>query len=231
MLELFPEGFGEETRGDLAELFAFTDDAGARRLRESFGEVTTVPVRPGWDEQWKRFHTPVVVGPLWVGPPWEQPPAELTPVVIDPGRAFGTGGHATTRLCLELLVELEHASVLDIGCGSGVLAIAAAKLGFAPVLALDWDPAAVEATRRNASQNGVEVRAGQVDVLNEPLPIAEIALANIDLATLNALAPVLDFRLLITSGYFESDRPSLAGFRPRGRRTEEQWAADLFARE
>jgi ribosomal protein L11 methyltransferase len=231
MLELFPEGFGEEARGDAVELFAFTDEAGANRLRESFGEVTTVSVSAGWDEEWKRFHTPVVVGPLWIGPPWEQPAAELTPVVIDPGQAFGTGGHATTRLSLELLIGLERASVLDIGCGSGVLAIAAAKLGFAPVLALDRDAVAVEATLRNASDNGVEVRAKQADALAEPLPGADIGLANIDLATLKALAPKLDCRLVITSGYYESEQPSLAGFRHLDRRTEEQWAADLFARQ
>lgn len=231
MLEFFPEGFGEETRDDAAELFAFTDEAGAEVLRESFGEVTTVSVPPGWEEEWKRFHLPVVVGPLWIGPPWEQPPAKLTPVVIDPGRAFGTGGHATTRLCLELLIELDRASVLDIGCGSGVLAIAAGKLGFAPVFALDSDAAAVEATLRNVSYNGVEVQARQEDALAEPLPGADIVLANIDLATLNALAPMLDCRLVIMSGYYESDRPALAGFRHLDRRTEDQWAADLFARE
>jgi ribosomal protein L11 methyltransferase len=231
MIELFPEGFGEEIRGDVAELFAFTDEAGARRLRESFGEATTVSVPPGWDEEWKRFHDPVVIGTLWIGPPWEEPPAGLTAVVIDPGRAFGTGGHATTRLCLELLTELDRASVLDLGCGSGVLAIAAAKLGFAPVFALDSDPAAVEATFRNALHNEVEVQTRQADALIEPLSGADIVLANIDLATLNALAAGLDCSLAITSGYYESDRPALSGFRHLDRRTGQHWAADLFVRE
>ena len=77
-------------------------------------------------------------------------------LVIDPGQAFGTGAHHTTRLCLELLLELEPAGAFaDWGCGSGVLAIAAARLGWAPVLACDSDPAAVEATRENAAVNGV----------------------------------------------------------------------------
>ena len=231
MLELFPEGFGEEARDGAAELFAFTDEAGARRMGESFGGVTTVAVPPGWDEEWKRFHKPVVVGQLWIGPPWEDPPPELTAVFIDPGAAFGTGGHATTRLCLELLIELDSASVLDIGCGSGVLAIAAAKLGFAPVFALDSDAAALGATLRNASHNGVEVQARQADARVEPLSPADLVFANIDLATLNALAPLLDSRLVITSGYAETDQPVLPGFRHRARRTQEQWAADLFARE
>ena len=142
MLQLFPEGFAEEEGKGGVELVAFTDEAGVRRLRASFGEVTTVPVLPGWDEEWKRFHVPIVVGSLWIGPPWEQPPRERLPVFIDPGRAFGTGSHPTTRLCLELLHEVELGSVLDLGCGSGVLAIAAAKLGFEPVTAADNDVAA-----------------------------------------------------------------------------------------
>ena len=84
--------------------------------------------------------------------------------VVDPGRAFGTGGHATTRLCLELLDGVERGSLLDVGCGSGVLAIAAARLGFGPVLALDHDPAALEATKRNAAANGVELDAQVVQI-------------------------------------------------------------------
>ena len=102
-----------------------------------------------------QFHKPVRVGRLWIGPPWEEPDADAIAVVIDPGRAFGTGGHPTTQLCLELLEAEERGSVLDVGCGSGVLSIAAAKLGFAPVLAFDFDPQAVEASERNAADNGV----------------------------------------------------------------------------
>ena len=150
MLELFPEGFVEERRGDSVELAAFTDEAGADLLGQRFGRVATEPVSPGWEDEWKRFHRPVEVGPLWIGPPWERPAAGLEPVVIDPGRAFGTGAHPTTRLCVELLLELDRGSVLDIGCGSGVLAIAACKLGFGPVAAVDSDQAAVEAATRNA---------------------------------------------------------------------------------
>ncbi len=158
MLELFPEGFAEQPAGEAVELVAFTDEAGAGRLRESFGAVASSPVAPGWEDEWKRFHVPAVVGSLWIGPPWEQPPPELTAVVIDPGQAFGTGAHPTTRLCLEFLVGLERGSLLDVGCGSGVLAIAAARLGFGPVFAIDTDPAAIEATTRNAAANGI--RAG-----------------------------------------------------------------------
>ena len=231
MLALFPEGFVEESGPDTVELAAFTDERGARRLRESFGDVRTVPVPPGWEEEWKRFHVPVVVGSLWIGPPWELPPEELTPVVIDPGRAFGTGSHPTTRLCLGFLHELERGSVLDVGCGSGVLAIAAVKLGFAPVIAVDDDEAAIDATHVNADRNGVELEVRQADALADPLPKTALVLANIDLRTLTALAPKLRCRLVLTSGYSESESLSVAGFRRLIRRTDEEWAADLFARE
>ncbi len=229
MLELFPEGFAREERRGGVELVAFTDEAGARRLRASFGEVTTVPVLPGWDEAWKRFHVPVVVGSLWIGPPWEQPPSELTPVVIDPGRAFGTGSHPTTRLCVEVLQELELGSVLDLGCGSGVLAIAAAKLGFEPVTAADHDEAALAATRANAHRNSVELEVRRADALDS-LPEADLVVANIDLGTLERLAPKLRCRRALTSGYYEGEPLSLPGFRRVDRRTEDDWVADLFAR-
>jgi ribosomal protein L11 methyltransferase len=231
MLALFPEGFAEEPGPDTVELVAFTDESGARRLRESFGDVRTVPVPPGWEEEWKQFHVPVVVGSLWIGPSWEHPPEERTPVVIDPGRAFGTGSHPTTRLCLGFLHELERGSVLDLGCGSGVLAIAAVKLGFAPVIAVDDDEAAIEATRVNADRNGVEVEVRQADALADPIPEADLILANIDLRTLTALASQLRCRQVLTSGYYEGESLGLAGFRRLIRRTDEEWAADLFARE
>jgi ribosomal protein L11 methyltransferase len=231
MLELFPEGIVEERRGDSVELAAFTDEAGADRLSERFGRVTTESVAPGWVDEWKRFHRPVEVGTLWIGPPWERPAPGFEPVVIDPGRAFGTGAHPTTRLCVELLLELERGSVLDIGCGSGVLAIAAGKLGFGPVVAVDSDPAAVEAAVRNAEANGVELEARLLDATAEGLPTAEIALANLDLPTLAQLSTPSGLRTLVTSGYSESDRPAFADFAHAARRTEAGWAADLFLRQ
>jgi ribosomal protein L11 methyltransferase len=231
MLELFPEGFVEEPHDDSVVLAAFTDEAGAGRLAERFGRVETESVPPGWDEEWKRFHRPVEVGPLWIGPPWELPAALLEPVVIDPGQAFGTGAHPTTRLCIQLLIELEPASMLDIGCGSGVLAIAACNLGFGPVVAVDSDEAAVEATTRNAKANGVEVEVRLVDATTEEWPEAEIALANLDLATLARLSPPSPLRALVASGYDGTDHPSFAGFEHVARRAEAGWAADLFRRQ
>ncbi|MBX5473699.1 MAG: 50S ribosomal protein L11 methyltransferase [Thermoleophilia bacterium] len=207
------------------------DDGGERELRRRFPDATSAPVAAGWEDAWRAFHRGVRVGRLWVGPPWETPPTGALPVVIDPGRAFGTGGHPTTRLALELLQELEPASLLDVGCGSGVLAIAAAKLGFAPVSAIDVDEAAVEATVANAAENGAEVSAALADALADPLPEADVAVANVALGVVEALALRLESRLLVASGYLERDEPRLDGWRLRARRTADGWAADLLERE
>jgi ribosomal protein L11 methyltransferase len=231
MLELFPEGFVEERRGDSVELAAFTDAAGADRLRDRFGSVETEPVASGWEDEWKRFHRPVRVGSLWVGPPWEDAPDGVDAVMIDPGRAFGTGAHPTTRLCVELMLELERGSLLDVGCGSGVLAIAASKLGFAPVVAIDADEAAVEAATRNAEANGAEIDVRLLDAATDELPAAEIAVANIDLQTLGRLSPPPAWAALVTSGYYEADRPAFPSFAHVARKAEAGWAADLFRRQ
>jgi ribosomal protein L11 methyltransferase len=230
MLELFPEGFVEERRGDSVELAAFTDAAGADHLRDRFGSVETELVASGWENEWKRFHRPVRVGSLWIGPPWGDAPGGVEAVVIDPGRAFGTGAHPTTRLCVELLLELERGSLLDVGCGSGVLAIAASKLGFAPVVAIDADEAAVEAATRNAAANCAEIDVRLLDATDE-LPAAEIALANIDLQTLGRLSPPAAWAALVTSGYYEADRLAFPGFSHVARKAEAGWAADLFRRQ
>jgi ribosomal protein L11 methyltransferase len=152
-------------------------------------------------------------------------------IVVDPGRAFGTGGHATTRLCLQLLAELDRGSLLDIGCGSGVLSIAAARLGFAPVTAVDNDPAALDATGRNASANGVELALVLADALAEPLPGADLTVANISRDTVERLARQIDSPAIVASGYLEQEEPALSGFRREARRTKGGWAADLFRRE
>ena len=230
MLDLFPEGFVEEQRGDSVELAAFTDTTGADRLRDRFGRVETEPVAPGWEDEWKRFHRPVQVGSLWIGPPWEAVPEGVEPVLIDPGRAFGTGAHPTTRLCVELLLGLERGSVLDVGCGSGVLAIAASKLGFGPVTAIDVDEAAIDAAARNAEANGVEVDVRLLDAASE-LPAAETVVANIDLPTLARLAIASSPAALVTSGYYETDRLTFPGFAHLARKTDAGWAADLFGRQ
>ena len=227
LLELHPEGF-EEADGELA---VYTDGAGEERLRAEFGQVQTALVEPGWEERWREFHQPIWVGPLWVGPPWEQPPAEGIAVVVDPGRAFGTGTHPTTRLCLEFLTELEPGSLLDVGCGSGVLSIAAAKLGFAPVHSVDLEPAAVEATSRNAAANGVELDVRQADALEIDLPRVDLVIANIHLAGVQTLARRIAAARFVTAGYFHSRMPDAPGFTHVERRIDGGWAADLFERQ
>jgi ribosomal protein L11 methyltransferase len=230
MLGIFQEGFEEVERGDLLELAAYADDAREERMRLRFGAVEVTELPDDWQERWRQFHRPVRVGSLWIGPPWEAAPADATPVVIDPGRAFGTGAHPTTRLCVELLLELPIGSVLDVGCGSGVLSIAAARLGHRPVIAVDNDPAAVEAAVENAAANGVEIDARLADALVDDLPATDAALANASYSAVPQLAGRIGARLFVTSGYFAIGRPEPLGFRHRERRERDGWAADLFER-
>src|SRR4029079_4477118 len=130
---------------------------------------------------------PLDVGPVRVRPPWEAPRDGALDVVIDPGQAFGTGAHPSTRLNLALLVDLARAGgearalgpLADWGCGSGVLAVAAAKLGFAPVTACDGEAAAVAATRDAARDNGVAVEVARCDLRREPGPWAPTVTANL----------------------------------------------------
>ncbi len=209
-------------------------------------DIHTSEVADDWNERWRSFHRPIVVAPpsspgrspaepaipaIRVRPPWEPAQAagpDLLEIVIDPGQAFGTGGHATTRLCLQLLLELACESppagpVLDVGCGSGVLAIVAAKLGYAPVLAFDNDPLSVHATRENAAVNGVELdvreadlRAGAVPLAGDRAPgeqAAPVVVCNLLRGLLLELAAVLDRAPphLIASGLLEGEGEEVAG--------------------
>jgi ribosomal protein L11 methyltransferase len=231
MLELFPDGFEEREGKGWLELAAYTeDDDGVARAAFSRVEVSTVP--DGWADRWREFHRPARVGPLWVGPPWLDAPGDAIPVVIEPGRAFGTGAHPTTRLCLALLLELEPGGLVDVGCGSGVLAIAASKLGFGPITALDHDEAATEATARNAAANGVDLRLLTRDALDgASLPEADVTVANIALEAIGPLAAHVRSSRFVASGYLACDEPQLEGFRREKRLETEGWAADLFAPE
>ena len=165
-------------RGELPELGGLDAVAGAGRV-----EVRADEVPDDWTERWKRFYFPVLIGGrLYVRPPWEEPAQRggVEEVVIDPGGAFGTGTHPTTRMCLELLLEADgRGSFCDLGCGSGVLAIAASKLGFEPVLGVDADRAALDETCRNARANGVEVEVRHVDLRREAAPVADAVAANL----------------------------------------------------
>ena len=231
MLELFPQGFEEvDHEGDDLELAAYASAGDEERFWQVFGPGAAVDVEGDWEEAWKRFHKPIRVGPIWVGPPWETADGGAVAVVIDPGRAFGTGGHATTRLCLELLLEQPRSDLVDLGCGSGVLAIAAAKLGFTPITALDVDPDAVAAASANASANGVDIQVRQADIFVDSLPAATLALANVTLEAVELLAPRLETGGLIVSGYLAGERPALPEWEHVERRQEGGWAADRFTR-
>jgi ribosomal protein L11 methyltransferase len=229
MIELFPEGFEEVERPSGLELAAYTDAAGEERLWHFFGSGEGADVEAGWEDRWRSFHRPIRVGRLWVGPPWETPPADALAVVVDPGRAFGTGAHPTTQLCLALLQELEPGSLLDVGCGSGVLTVAAALLGHAPVVGVDIEPPSIVATRENAARNGVDLEV-QLVGRDDSLPPAKAAVANISIEAVRALPRRVEAETLITSGYFMSETPRLDGYQLAERRTHDGWAADLHRR-
>jgi ribosomal protein L11 methyltransferase len=159
-------------------------------------------------------------------------------VVIEPGRAFGTGAHATTRACIELLARSERGSVLDAGCGSGVLAIVAAKLGFAPVRAVDHDPLAVQATAANAEVNGVDLEVARCDLRTDPLPAAPTVLANLlrPLLLVYAERMIAPPERLIVSGLLDGEVDEVAqafarhGLREKQRSKRDAWNAALLLR-
>ena len=206
------------------------------------GVTVTVSGRevPGdWAERWRRFHRPLLVGGrLYVRPPWEEPAVRpgVSEVVIDPGQAFGTGTHPTTAMCLELLLDLDpDGSFADLGCGSGVLAIAAAKLGFSPVAAYDADAAAVDATGRNARDNGVALDVVErFDLRGEVPPRADVVAANLMRPLLLSVAPRLEPpRALIVSGLLDAEADEVVaafpGLSEERRLSRQGWTAALLA--
>jgi ribosomal protein L11 methyltransferase len=227
LLDFSPTGFEESEHGDEVELVAYTDAEGEERLRARFGVVEGEDVAPDWSDRWRAFHQPVRIGPLWVGPPWDVPDPDLVAVVVEPGQAFGTGAHPTTRLTLELLLGLPKGSVLDVGCGSGVLSVAAAKLGFGPIVALDYDPIAVETAAANAVANGVEFETRVGDALEVELPETDIVVANVSEQILKGLAPRLGAPFLVASGFYVDQAPPLAGYEELDRREHDRWVAIL----
>jgi len=159
-----------------------------RRLRE-LGRLWCEAEPGGWEERWMRFHHAVTVGDLTVRPPWAPAEPGRLDVVIDIGMAFGTGSHVTTRQCLAQLQTLQPGSLLDVGTGSGVLALAALRLGFAPVYALDYDEDAVDQAERNARLNDLHPKLFLADVRDESveLPAVDAAVANLALKPIVAL--------------------------------------------
>lgn len=247
LLELAPGGVEECDDGDVVEYAVYGAPGELPELpalRAAAGdalvEVATTEIADDWDERWKAFHAPVDIGRLRVRPPWEPPGEAPIDIVIDPAQAFGTGAHATTRLCLELLLGLEPGGALvDVGCGSGVLAIAAARLGWEPILGIDHDREAVRATIDNAAANGVQIEARHHDLLHDgPAPSAPTAVANLLRPLLLRVAadgfacPPPD--VLIASGLLahEGDEVAAAfarrGLRETDRRRDGEWSALLL---
>jgi ribosomal protein L11 methyltransferase len=178
--------------GELPELGEIEAAAG-----DGLVEVVATEVPDDWADRWQDFHKPLLVGDrLWLRPSWEAPREGAIDVVVDPGRAFGTGAHPTTRLCLELLLELAEAGeaqgpLTDLGTGSGVLAIAAAKLGWDPVHGYDHEEPAIEAAATNAAANGVTLDLEQRN-LREGLPkLAPAVVANMTAPVLRVVAEQL----------------------------------------
>jgi len=175
--------------GELPELGEVEAAAG-----EGLVEVVATEIPDDWADRWQDFHKPLLVGErLWLRPSWEEPKEGAIDLVVDPGRAFGTGAHPTTRLCLGYLLELEAAGeargpLSDLGTGSGVLAIAAAKLGWSPVRGYDHEPASIEAATANADANGVAVTCELANLREALPPLAPVTVANMTAPVLREMA-------------------------------------------
>jgi ribosomal protein L11 methyltransferase len=203
-------------------------------------EVSSTEIPDDWADRWRDFHKPLLVADrLWLRPSWEPPREGTIDVVVDPGHAFGTGAHPTTRLCLELLCELEpDGELVDLGAGSGVLAIAAAKLGWGPVRGYDHEQGAIEAAAANAAANEVEIGLERMN-LRERLPEpAPTVVANMTAPVLKAVAALLSSppETLICSGLLLGEQDEVAAvFAPSGlveadRREDGDWAALILRR-
>jgi ribosomal protein L11 methyltransferase len=247
LIELTPEGL-EQVDGDGWVEYALYGTPGelpslpegSASVGGVLVEVRGEEVPEDWAERWKRFHVPILLGGrLYVRPPWEQPAVRpgVQEVVIDPGQAFGTGTHPTTRLCLELMLSLPdpRGSFADLGCGSGVLAIAAAKLGFDPVSAFDADRAAVAATDANARANAVLLsRVERLDLRSGVVPAADVVAANLMRPLLLQLSTRMQagVHTMILSGLLDHEVDEVAAaFSPlveRRRLSVKGWSALLL---
>ena len=258
LLELAPQGF-EQVDGDGIIEFALYGAPGElpelpdgpARVGGTEVQVSATAVGDDWADRWREFHKPVQVGRIHVRAPWHEPPRasagdgdsggggeHFIDIVIDPGQAFGTGAHPTTQLCLELMLDLEAGGPLsDLGCGSGVLAIAAAKLGFAPIVAVDHELAAIEATKENARVNGVTLEwVERVDLRAAAAPVARVTVANLVRPLLLTIAELLAEQpeMLIVAGLLDGEEDEVAtafaSFSERRRLRLQEWSALLLTR-
>jgi ribosomal protein L11 methyltransferase len=220
----------------------FESEEAAQGARDALGGALAEVADEDWGEGWKRHFRPLDVGRVRVRPSWiEAPPPEgSVEVVLDPGMAFGTGSHPTTALCLaalsDALLVRPGASVLDVGTGSGLLAIAAKKLGAARVAANDEDPVAVDVARENAQKNGVALELTLSPAADIPGRF-DVVVANILANVLVDLAPSLAGKLgpggvLFLSGILGSQEEEVrraylaAGLAPLSRldRRDGEWS-------
>lgn len=196
------------------------DPEAVRAALPGAAAVTGLHVREVVDRDWiaasREDVEPIGIGPLWIGPVWMDPPPGRIVVRLEPGLAFGTGRHPSTRLCLERLVETPPTGleVIDYGCGSGILAVTAAKLGARRVVALDVDPQALRAAAENAQANDVS-DCIVIAAADEELPPAGLIVANILAGTLVELAPMLAAATtpgggLVLSGILEAQADEVA---------------------
>jgi ribosomal protein L11 methyltransferase len=171
-----------------------------------------------WEREWMDNFHPMKFGEkLWICPSWrEVPEPDAVNVMLDPGLAFGTGTHPTTALCLTWLdgLDLEGKTVVDFGCGSGILSLAALKLGAQKVIGIDIDPQALQASKANAERNGVEDRLELFLPADQPTLKADVVVANILAGPLRELAPTIiefvgDKGLLALSGVLEDQAQTL----------------------
>ncbi|MGB7589163.1 MAG: 50S ribosomal protein L11 methyltransferase [Solirubrobacterales bacterium] len=225
--------------GELPELGELEAAAG-----DGLVEVVATEVPDDWADRWQDFHKPVLVGGrLWVRPSWEESRDGAIDLVVDPGQAFGTGAHPTTRLSLELLLELAERGgaggpLSDLGTGSGLLAIAAAKLGWGPVTGYDYEAVALEVAATNAEANGVAVGLERADLRMGLPALAPTVVANLTAPVLRAVAGFLTEdgrpRVMVCSGLLPRELDGVAAaFAPAGlaeaeRRHEGDWAALLL---
>lgn len=222
LVDLGSPGLVTEDRGERVELVAYFDaESEIEALRAWLGaHAIDAAIRTqrigeeNWAENWKEHFPPTLVGErLYLCPPWAvTPPAGRVSIVIDPGMAFGTGHHATTRACLELLETRVRPGmhVLDVGTGSGVLSIAALQLGAARAAGVDTDPLATGAAAENAARNGVAASLSLHASLDGVGGVFDLALANIQLNVLTPLEPEIAARVrpggtLIASGLLREE--------------------------
>ena len=249
LLELAPGGVEEaELDGGIVE-YAIYGAPGELpslgKLQAAVGgslvEVVSEELADDWETRWREFHRPATIGDsLTIRPPWARRSRSPVDVVIDPGQAFGTGAHPSTRLCLELLLELEPTGAfLDLGCGSGVLGIVAATRGYQPVMAVDNDPAAIHAAAENARHNRVEIDIRRHDLRADPVLTAETVAANLLapllLAWADRLAQAPPPRRLVVGGLLTAETTAVSqafaghGLRSMAERSSGDWAALLLA--